>query len=244
MQLDQGEVDAYNILYITLYILYWISAPAPRKRHLDCQQIADLFSTWSASRNSWNSKRSARRRMSAESAVSGGLSPARQEFISCCSYYFLVIFKQATILVFWQDKHVDILLNIFFIPSGSTFTVSPTTTAGMLISLFNFNSNFALKIDHFYFRVVGIDSRGEDKDSTNCVICLTGDNLSQAKMEMDNLLLFPISHICLETTQSPLVISWWLPRKLPNVCLQSHIHWLADDEDDWQIFNNKDDGNN
>ena len=83
-----------------------------------------------------------------------------------------------TILVFCQDKHVDILLNIFFIPSGSTFTVSPTTTAGMLISLFNFNSNFALKIDHFYFRVVGIDSRGEDKDSTNCVICLTGDNLS------------------------------------------------------------------
>ena len=125
-----------------------------------------------------------------------------------------------TILVFCQDKHVDILLNIFFIPSGSTFTVSPTTTAGMLISLFNFNSNFALKIDHFYFRVVGIDSRGEDKDSTNCVICLTGNNLSlvtcdlshsnnlsQAEMEMDNLLLFPISHICLETTQSPLVIS-------------------------------------
>ena len=117
--------------------------------------------------------------MSAESAVSGGLSPARQEFISCCSYYFLVIFKQATILVFWQDKHADILLNMFFIPSGSTFTVSPTTTAGMFISLFNFNSNFALKIvQYFYFRVVGIDSRGEDKDSTNCVICLTGNNLS------------------------------------------------------------------
>ena len=164
---------------------------------------------------------------------------------SCCCYYFLVIFKQVIILVFWQDKYVDILLNIFFIPSGSTFTVSPTTTAGTFISLFNLNWNVALKIVlYFYFRVVGIDSRGEDKDSTNCVICLTGDNLSQAEMEMDNLLLFPISHICLETTQSPLVISWWLPRKLPNVCLQSHIHWLANDEDDWQIFNNKDDGNN
>ena len=117
--------------------------------------------------------------MSAESAVSGGLSPARQEFISCYCYYFLVIFKQETILVFCQDKHVGILMNIFFIPSGSTFTVSPTTTAGIFISSFNFNSNFALKIVlYFYFRVVGIDSRGEDKDSTNCVICLTGNNLS------------------------------------------------------------------
>ena len=50
-----------------------------------------------------------------------------------------------TILVFCQDKHVDILLNIFFIPSGSTYTASPTTTAGTF-SWFNFNSNFALKI--------------------------------------------------------------------------------------------------
>ena len=197
-----------HIIYIIchiIYIIYWRSAAAPRKKHLDCQQIADLFSTWSASRNSWNSKRSARRRMSAESAVSGGLSPARQEFISCCSYYFLVIFKQVIILVFWQDKHVDILLNIFFIPSGSTFTVSPTTTAGTFISLFNFNWNVALKIVlYFYFRVVGIDSRGEDKDSTNCVICLTGDNLS---------------HIFLDTTHSTQVISWWLPKKLPNVSI-------------------------
>ena len=28
----------------------------------------------------------------------------------------------------------------------------------------------------YCFRVVGVDSRGEDKDSTNCVICLTGKN--------------------------------------------------------------------
>lgn len=71
-----------------------------------------------------------RRRMSAESAVAGGLSPAR-------------------------------------------------------LDLYSFTHN--------YSRVVGVDSRGEDKDSTNCVICLTDFQLGDRVRRLACIHLFHVS---------------------------------------------------
>ena len=43
MQLDQGEVDADIILYVTLYISYWISAAALRKTILIVNRLLISF---------------------------------------------------------------------------------------------------------------------------------------------------------------------------------------------------------
>ena len=180
-------------------------------------------------------------------------------FLSCCSYYptFWVIFKQ-----FWCSVKTNMWTSSWI--SFSSLQARPIQLHPQLQQVRSVGSTsiqtllkrlFCTLISGWWALIAEERIRTQlialsVSQVTTCHLSLVtcdlshSNNLSQAEMEMDNLLLFPISHICLETTQSPLVISWWLPRKLPNVCLQSHIHWLADDEDDWQIFNNKDDGNN
>ena len=158
MQLDQGEVGAYYILYVTLYISYWISAAALGKTILIINRLLisfqhDQLQETHETQNAAQGGEWAQKVQSPEDSPQQGKNSYKLLLLFYTYYLITPLFKLLfllpnflgdlqTILVFCQDKHVDILLNIFFIPSGSTYTASPTTTAGTF-SWFNFNSNFA-----------------------------------------------------------------------------------------------------